>query len=71
MEEVTLTIRAYCATPELWLQVSSLLKTMGHTLDLAIEQKHPDNDVTFKVENAHPEALTNTEPAAHPLRGIL
>lgn len=51
---------AECASEKEYLEVSSFLKTILHTLDMAIERRHLGNDFQFTIEGAHPDSLTMT-----------
>lgn len=67
MHDITVTLKAECLTEAEWLKISSLLKTICHTLDVAIEARSKDNDVNFGIVGAHPDSETNLEPGKHPL----
>ena len=58
--EIEIQIKAVCANEKQHLDISSLLKTIVHTLDFAIEQKHPGNNLTFTIKGDHPDSVTST-----------
>lgn len=66
MPKITVELTVECSEKN-HLEVSSFVKNMMHAMDMAIEGRYKDSDVRFKVEGAHPEAVTtNADP--HPLR---
>lgn len=60
MQEITLTIEVKCVDHQ-HQEISTLLKTIGHTLDVAIEGKDEANEVHYQVDGAHPDSITNTQ----------
>lgn len=59
MPEITVEIKVTAANEKQHLEISNMLKTILAVAEMAVEDKHPGNDMTILYRGEHKDSVTN------------
>lgn len=59
MHEIAIEIKVTAANDKQLLEISNMLKTILAVAEMAVEDKHPGNDMTMLFTGTHPDSVTN------------